>query len=229
MGLAIPAIGVADTRGFRLISSRLPPIDIFNDVADPSEFQDLFDLQAMTNPRLQQEVGDLDYVELSEIPWGIPGCHYAVAPFTHVSPDGSRFSNGDFGVLYIADTMDTALAEVTYHQGRYLANIDDLKFDRLMFRGLACTFGGDVIHDATVLPVASEIYHPEDYSASRALGACLRAEKSEGIHYWSVRNPGAKCWGLFTPACVRSIVQTAHYEFIVSDGVIVDRKKITGV
>ncbi|MGS2743700.1 RES family NAD+ phosphorylase [Halomonas sp. LS-001] len=78
-----------------------------------------------------EDVGDLNYIDLVEIPWGIRGCHYAAAPFTHVSPDGSRFSHGEYGMLYIADTIETALAEVEYHQGRYLWKIDDLKFDKL--------------------------------------------------------------------------------------------------
>ena len=220
---------LSKTKGFRLINSKLPTIGIFNDVADPDEFQDLYDLQAMTNPRLSQEVGDLNYIDLGEIPWGIPGCHYAAASFTHVAPDGSRFSNGEFGMLYIADTMETALAEVEYHQGKYLANVEDLKFDRLVFRGLACTFSGDVMHDATELEAGHEIYHPDDYAAARTLGARLRAAGSEGLQYWSVRNPGATCWGLFTPRNIHSLVQAAHYEFIVSDGGIVDRRKVVGV
>ncbi|SOB76036.1 RES domain-containing protein [Marinobacter sp. LV10R510-11A] len=229
MALDLPAISLSKTKGFRLINSKLPTIDIFNDVADPDEFQDLYDLQAMTNPRLNQEVGNLNYIDLGEIPWGIPGCHYAAASFTHVAPGGSRFSNGEFGVLYIADTMETALAEVEYHQGKYLANVEDLKFDRLIFRGLACTFSGDVMHDATELAAEHEIYHPDDYTAARALGARLRVAGSEGVHYWSVRNSGAICWGLFTPRNIQSIVQTGHYEFIVRGGDIMDRRKVVGV
>ncbi|WP_152206477.1 RES family NAD+ phosphorylase [Marinobacter changyiensis] len=226
MGETLPSVTLGKTKGCRLISSKLPTIEIFSDVATPEEFQDLYELQALTNPRLVQDVGDLNYINLDEIPWGIPGCHYAAASFTHVHPDGSRFSNGDYGVLYIADTMDTALAEVEYHQGQYLANVEDLKFDRLVFRGLSCVFTGDVIHDAKVLPATHAIYHPTDYTASRILGAELRAGGSEGIRYWSPRNPGATCWGLFTPKHVQSILQTTHYEFILRNGRIVDKRRI---
>src|SRR5690606_41242773 len=100
----LPAITLPKTKGFRLINTRLPPIDIFNDVADADEFQDLFDLQALTNPRLRQEVGSLNYIDLNEIPWGIPGCHYAAAPLTHVSPDGSRYCIAVSGMLFSHDT-----------------------------------------------------------------------------------------------------------------------------
>ena len=224
--LDLTVISVPKTKGFRLINSKLPTIHIFNDVAGPDEFQDLYDLQTMTNPRLNQEAGDLNYIDLKEVPWGIPGCNYAAAPFTHVAPDGSRFSSGEFGMFYIADTMETALTEVEYHQSQYLKNIEDLKFDRLVFRGLACTFSGEVMHDATELEASHEVYHTDDYAAARALGAILRAAGSEGLQYWSVRNPGATCWGLFTPRNVQSIVPAAHYEFVVRGGDIVDRRKI---
>lgn len=227
--LQLPTISLLKTQGFRLINSKFPPIPIFNDVASPEEFEDLYALQALTNPRLKQETGNLNYIDLHDIPWGISGCHYAAAPFTHVAPEGSRFSNGDYGMLYIADTMATALAEVTYHQGRYLANIEDLEFDRLIFRGLACTFTGGELHDATNLSANHAIYHTDDYSAARELGNQLRKNGSEGIHYRSVRHPNATCWGLFTPRNVQSIIQTAHYEFIVREGKIVDRKKVVSV
>ncbi len=229
MGEALPSITLEKTKGCRLINSKLPTIEIFNDVATPDEFQDLYELQALTNPRLVRDVGDLNYITLDEIPWGIPGCHYVAASFTHVHPDGSRFSNGDYGVLYIADTMETAIAEVEYHQGRYFGNVEDLKFDRLVFRGLSCVFTGDVIHDATGLPATHALHHPTDYTASRVLGAELRAGGSEGVQYWSVRNAGAMCWGLFTPKHVQSVVQTAHYEFILRNGKIADKRRIVAV
>lgn len=229
MSSGLPSLCLEKTKGFRLINSKLPPIALFSDVATQDEFEDLFELQAMTNPRLNQAIGDLDYIDLAEIPWGIKGCHYAVAPFTHVSPDGSRFSPGDYGMLYVADTIETALAEVEYHQGQYLSKIEDLKFDTLTFRGLACTFSGNVIHDATALPESHDIYHPDDYSAAQTLGTQLRKACSEGIQYHSVRNSSATCWGLFTPRNVQSIVQTAHYEFIVQDGRITDKRNVRGV
>ncbi len=125
--------------------------------------------------------------------------------------------------------METAIAEVEYHQGQYFGNVEDLKFDRLVFRGLSCVFTGDVIHDATGLPTTHAIYHSTDYKASRALGAELRTGGSEGVQYWSVRNAGAMCWGLFTPKQVQSVVQTAHYEFILSNGKIVDKRRIVVV
>jgi hypothetical protein len=106
-------------QALRLVNSKFPPIALFDDVADADEFEVLFEIQALTNPRLKNEVGQLELIARSEIPFGIPGCSYAIAPFTHINPTGSRFSDGRFGVLYLADSMEAALAEVKHHQALY--------------------------------------------------------------------------------------------------------------
>ena len=95
----------------------------------------LYQLQALTNPRIQTEVGNLSLIRLSEIPFGIPGCSYATSPFTHVNPQGSRFSDGQFGMLYLADTVNTAITEVSFHQQRYWSGVHGLDYERLVFRG----------------------------------------------------------------------------------------------
>ena len=42
--------------------------------ADADEFDMLYQLQALTNPRLHNETGRLELIPRSEIPFGIPGC-----------------------------------------------------------------------------------------------------------------------------------------------------------
>lgn len=199
--------------GNRLVSSKFPPIDLFDDVADADEFAVLFELQRLTNPRILVEVGALGLIDLDEIPFGITGCSYAVAPFTHVNPDGSRFSDGSFGVLYIAEHMSTAVQEVRYHQQRYLEQVEGLAFDRLVFRGLRCEFE-ETLEDITHLDSEHPIYNPTNYQISQALGRQYREKGSRGLVYGSVRNAGAVCWALFTPRGVSRIIQEAHYEMI---------------
>jgi hypothetical protein len=150
----------------------------------------------------------------SEIPFGIPGCSYAIAPFTHVNPSGSRFSDGRFGVLYLADSMDTALAEVRHHQGLYWSNVPSLNYERFVFRGLSCVFVEAGMKDATSLPMTDPVYAPDDYSHSRLLGRALRDAGHSGLRYHSVRMPGGFCWALMTPRPVSSVVQAAHYEMV---------------
>ncbi|WP_249674086.1 RES family NAD+ phosphorylase [Pseudomonas abieticivorans] len=212
----LPVLAGDDLQAHRLVNSKFPPIDLFDDVADAAQFQALHQIQALTNPRLQNEIGRLELIPLREIPFGIPGCSYATAPFTHVNPAGSRFSNGTFGVLYLADTIDTAIAEVRHHQNRYWAGVEGLSYERFVFRGLACAFTDAGNQDATALALSDPIYAPNDYTQSHALGSRLKQQGHAGLRYHSVRSPGNTCWGLMTPRAVRSVVQSAHYEMIWS-------------
>ncbi|KPA88529.1 RES family NAD+ phosphorylase [Pseudomonas fuscovaginae] len=201
-------------KSYRLVNSKFPPIALFDDVANADEFDILYQVQALTNPRLQNEVGTINLIPLSEIPFGITGCSYATAPFTHVNPDGSRFGDGSFGMLYLADTMDTAIAEVRHHQEAYWSKVQGLNYERFVFRGLTCQFDEVGVLDATVLPMTHPIYAPDDYSASRALGRDVKKAKASGLRYRSVRSPGNTCWALTTPRHVASIIQSSHYEMI---------------
>lgn len=211
---SLPTLAIAQETGYRLVNSRFPPVSLFDDVADPDEFDALYELQALTNPRVQTELGQLNLIPRQEIPFGISGCTYATAPFTHVNPDGSRFSDGQYGVLYMGDTLDTAIAEVAYHQSAYWQGVTGLNYDRLVFRGLTCRFGPVEMVDATTLSPQDPIYDPSDYSASRSFGKQLKKQGAAGLRYHSVRRPGAVCWGLFSPRVVKRITQAAHYEFI---------------
>ena len=201
-------------QAYRLVNSKFPPIALFDDVADADEFEVLFEIQALTNPRLKNEVGQLELIARSEIPFGIPGCSYAIAPFTHVNLAGSRFSDGRFGVLYLADSMEAALAEVRHHQALYWSKVPSLNYERFVFRGLVCAFGDAGMKDATALPINDPVYAPDDYSHSRVLGRAVRDADCPGLRYHSVRMPGSQCWALMTPRPVSSIVQTAHYEMV---------------
>ncbi len=209
-----PILAINAQRGYRLINSKYPPIALFDDVADESEFETLYALQALTNPRLKNDAGDMAFLATGEIPFGIPGCSYAVAPFTHINPQGSRFSDGSYGMLYLADDISTALAEVTYHQEHYWRLVDGLKYDRLVMRGLLFTFNADPAYDLFGLQLSDPVYDPVDYSVARSLGRSLKAGGAAALRYRSVRHPGAVCWGLFTPKGVISVQQSAHYEII---------------
>lgn len=215
------------TASYRIISSKFPPISLFDDVADQLEFEALYELQSLTNPRIQNEIGNLNLLPKSEIPFGITGCSYAAASFTHVNPDGSRFSNGEFGVLYLADEMNTAIREVRHHQNKYWKLVRGLKFDRMVFRGLRCTFTEIDIEDASVFSDDDPIYSEDDYSESRKYGMSLKKQGKLGLRYKSVRAKGHICWALFSPKHIESIVQTSHYEFIWDGSEISAINKIT--
>lgn len=83
------------------MSNCYPPIDLFEDIADPEDWPLPIAAEMKTNPRLTESIGNLDQVPAGRRVSG-PGASYLMAPFTHASPDRpSRFSDGRFGVLYI--------------------------------------------------------------------------------------------------------------------------------
>src|SRR5450830_973782 len=223
----LPVLPGERLQAYRLVNSKFPPIALFDDVADADEFEVLYQIQALTNPRLQNELGRLELIARGEIPFGIPGCGYATAPFTHVNPAGSRFSDGSFGVLYLAETMETALAEVRHHQNSYWSKVRGLNYERFVFRGLSCQFTDAAMKDAASIPLADPIYDPDDYTYAHALGRAIKGERYPGLRYPSVRHPGNHCWALMTPRPVSSILQTAHYEMIWN-GTITSVNQITG-
>lgn len=222
----LPDLPGEQVHAYRLANSKFPPIALFDDVADADEFETLYQIQALTNPRLKNEVGRLELIPRKDIPFGISGCSYATAPFTHINPEGSRFSDGSFGVLYLAATLETALAEVHHHQEAYWSKIQGLNYERFVFRGLSCAFADHLMKDATSLPMSDPIYEPDDYTPARALGRALKEAGCPGLRYNSVRLHGNHCWALMTPKPVSSIIQTAHYE-MVWNGHLSSVKKIS--
>jgi hypothetical protein len=226
---SLSVLPAASVRAYRLVNSKFPPIAIFDDVASADDFEQLYALQALTNPRLANQAGRLELIPRGDISFGIPGCTYAAAPFTHLNPDGSRFSDGSFGVLYLADAMETAIAEVRYHQQTYWTNVAALCFERFVFRGLTARFDEEGALDALTVSRTDSIYSPVGYDASRVLGRSALGSGASAIRYHSVRQSGGSCWGLLTPRQVSSVVQTAHYEMIWNGEVIGVHKLSTRV
>lgn len=210
----LPRRHCPDTDAYRLINGKYPPIQLFDDVADEADFQALYAVQALTNPRLQMQVGELHRVPPERRPWGIPGCNYALAPFVHLNPLGSRFSDGEYGVFYCAERMATAIAETRYHQERYFQAIEGLKYDRVVMRGLKVRFNATLRDIHQPHRDDDHWYHPDDYSGGRRLGRALYDADEDGLAYTSVRRPGALCYALLSPHLIESVLPATHYEYI---------------
>src|SRR5690625_2335852 len=94
------------TRAYRIVPSRFPPVGVFDRIADPEDLDALFELESMTNPRLREEAGALALVPPDRRIGG-PGATPVMAAFTHLNPEGSRFSDGSYGVFYAAHGVST--------------------------------------------------------------------------------------------------------------------------
>jgi hypothetical protein len=210
----IPLVDFNGQVAYRLIPSKYPTKSLFDDVADHSEFEVLFAIQELTNPRLRNELGNLNRVPPQERPYGIRGCNYALGPFVHLNPVGSRFSSGDFGIYYAADEVQTAIAETRYHQERYFSSVVGLKYDRLSMRCLKTIFSAPLrdIRSDNYQDIAW--YHPHNYVESQTLGASFKRNGDCGLVYNSVRASGKICFALFSPGIISDVVQSSHYEYI---------------
>ncbi|GLT20231.1 hypothetical protein GCM10007938_40140 [Vibrio zhanjiangensis] len=220
---------MSETQSYRLIASKYPPINLFDDVVDPEDFEIMYQLQALTNPRIQDEAGNVSLIKPEEIPYHCKrGRSYAVAAFTHINRDGSRFADGSFGMLYTGDTEMTAIKEVEYHQHRCWSKVEGLHYDRLVFRALRVTFDATHLFDALDKPMDDPIYDAECYTAGQALGRRVRNDETlNGIVYRSVRHEGGICWALSTPKVVSDVVQCYHLEMIWDGHQISHIEKIT--
>jgi RES domain-containing protein len=194
----------------RIIRSAYPPIDLFEDIADPEDWPLLLSAEQKTNPRLMESIGALDLVP-PERRVGGPGASYLMAPFTHTSPDRpSRFSDGRLGVLYVASDFDTAVHETVHHHALFMAATAQAPGWTSQFRELVLEVTAD-LHDLRGLDVPV-LLDPVDYTTAQAFGAAVREAGGQGIAYPSVRGEG-DCAGLFYPDLARAPVQGRHLDY----------------
>ena len=209
----VPAARVAWAGARRIIRSRFPPIDLFDDIADPEDWPALLSAEQKSNPRLMESLGALDLIPRERWASG-PGASYLMAPFTQVSPDRpSRFSDGRHGVLYAARHFETALMETIHHHQRFMAATREPPGWTSQFRELAIDVRA-ALHDLRKGKSAHDAaLDPEDYRSGQALGAALRSGGSNGVVYPSVRHRGGQCAALFYPDLARNVVQGRHLDY----------------
>ena len=210
---AIPTTRVTWPNAVRIVRSVFPPIDLFEDIADPADWPLLISAEMKTNPRLMESIGNLDLVPPGRRVSG-PGASYLMAPFTHVSRDRpSRFSDGSYGVLYAARRFETALFETVYHHGRFMAATNEAPGWTSQFReillGVDATLHELRGDDPSFVPLR----HSEDYGPPQALGRSLREAGSDGVAFPSAREEAGECVGLFWPDCAAGPRQGRHLHY----------------
>ena len=192
-------------RAYRIVPSRFPPVGVFDAIAEPKDIDALYRIEALTNPRLREEWGELSNVPKERRVSG-PGSTPLMAAFTHLNPAGSRFSDGYYGVLYLAHEFDTAVEETVYHREQFLAATQEPPIDLTMRTYVSGVHG--TLHDIRGGWKAE--HDPASYVASQKLGAKLRGADSNGIVYDSVRCKGGECVALFYPDLASPCVQGKH-------------------
>ena len=196
---------------YRVIPSRFPSIGLFERVASPADFDALYALEAMTNERLRDEVGEISLVPAEERLFG-EGCTAIMAAFTHLNPQGSRFSDGSYGVFYCARKRDTAIAETRYHAALFMQATHEPP-TRLQMRLYTVQAKGKAVDLRAASQVEPRIVDPNDYSYAQAIGRTLRADGALGIVYPSVRHPGGICLAALRTSLLSHCLHAAYLEY----------------
>ncbi len=205
-GLAVSSVAWLPCH--RLIASRFPTVGLYDQVAAPEDLDVVLAIEALTNPRVRQELGQLSLVPPSERVTG-PGATLIMAAFTHLNPLGSRFSDGSWGVYYAAASLETAVAEVSHHRAAFLARTAEEAID-IDLRWIQADLM-DKLHDLREQGAAWPAVHdPVSYGVSQALGRALRTNGSAGIAYDSVRHPQGQCVAIFRPRSLSKARAVGH-------------------
>jgi hypothetical protein len=215
MSTPSPALAVREVRWqpcFRVISSRFPPIHLFERVAAAEDWEALYWLESLTNPRLRDEVGEIDLVPPEDRVFG-PGASVIMAAFTHINPDGSRFADNTFGVFYAAASLDTSIAETRYHREVFLRATRESPTE-LDMRTYLCDVAAnfhDIRGGKAQMP---DIYDPDSYVASQKLARMLKRMSSNGVVYDSVRHAEGQCLAIYKPRLIQNCRQGTHLRYV---------------
>ena len=198
---------------WRIVASRFPPINLFERLsANPAVWEALIALEQFTNPRIRDEVGEIQLVPSHRRVSG-SNASWVMAPFTHINKRGSRFSAGEYGLYYAAQNLDTAIRETAYHFARFAVESHDPP-RREDMRVLLGTID-HAFDDITTLPNADmqAILDKNSYAVSQPFAADRRQNGSEGFCYPSVRHAGGNCIAALWPDAVGIPIQERHLKY----------------
>lgn len=204
---------------YRVILSRYPQINLFERVANPQDWDVLYAVESLTNPRLRDEVGDIRLVPVEDRVYG-DGASWIMATFTHPPVDGrgGRF-NRDFGIYYCTADEEVAIAETCFHRARFLRESRIEKTFQDM-RVLRAQLGPVTLHDLRQ-QTGHAIYDPDDYREAQQFGYRLRDAKSYGVHYQSVRAKG-ECYGVMRARALTDAIHWRYLRYHYDQGAIVE-------
>jgi len=190
-------------KAHRIIRTIYPPVDLFEDIAPPEDWEMLVAAEARFNPRIRDTVGNLALVPAARRLAG-PTASLVMAAFTHVSKSRpSRFSDGTYGVWYCGDRFEVALAETAYHFERFMRLTREPAADA-DFRELCAGVKGDFA------AAPRDCLDPEDWGKGQIFGRQMRAGGRDGVVYPSVRYPAGMAAAVFWPDCITLPVSQAR-------------------
>ena len=209
----LPVASVDWAHAARLVPARFQAADCFERILAPEEASQGEALLKLAELTATSGAGDLRLMDPSQVLFG-PGAGWINASFT--VPRAARFSTARQGAFYVAEQIETALAEVRHHLERDYRREGITETMDLDYRALAVRVQGelqDLRGKPKTRPPRSALYDPDSYSASQPFAATLRAAGSRGLAYDSVRHPGGACAAIFDPNLLHSCRHDTYLAF----------------
>ena len=210
---------------YRVILTRYPQISLFESVSNPQDWDVLYAVESLTNPRLRYEVGDIRLMPPEDRVYG-DGASWIMVAFTHPPVDGrGGLFNRDFGIYYCAADEAVAIAESSFHRARFLQE-SRIEQTTQEMRVIRAQLGPVSLHDVRHL-AGHAIYDPDDYVASQQLGYGMRDAESYGVHYKSVRADG-ECYGVMRARALSDAIHWRYLRYRYDRGSIVEVESLDG-
>lgn len=188
---------------YRLIPSRFPPVELYEPVCRPRDWDGTKRVEAMTNPRLRETATGLGLLHPDDR--GRVTQNWLVAPFTYPDPEPSQFSDGSFGYSLVADTKKGALLEAVRRRELFLSSTEQ-GATRLEMRMLKMPVHSELLCQC-------EVNEPDDWQRSHAMVRSLRDAGSYG--FWLPKREGlGRLAVVLRPTAFQTAVQAEHYAFI---------------
>lgn len=195
---------------YRIIAAHLAPPDLLRDIAAPGDIDAVMEVVRLTGIDADRVVGTLAHVPVGDRPTG-PGAGWALLAFTQPARP-SRFTDGRRGVWYAGYTMQTAIAETSFHDERLLRAFGEPPQARpkQVLRASLTGMMIDVRSLKTAQPSQYAQLHdpdPSRYGAPQRFGQDRYDAGDDGIIYDSVRDQHpiqGTCVAVLRPRAVRN-------------------------
>src|SRR5699024_1804775 len=140
---------------------------------------------------------------------------------THLNENGSRFSDGTFGVFYAGHSLATAVRETVYHRERFLAESRQPPIT-IQMREYRVRVAGRLRDLRRAGDAARALLDPDDYGPAQRFGIAERSNGCMGIVYPSVRDRGGECIAAFRTRVLSPATQGGHFGYVWNGEKITD-------
>lgn len=188
---------------FRLIPSRFPPVELYEPVCRPNDWDGVKRVEGMTNPRLREMATGLGLLHPDDR--GRVSQNWLVAPFTYPDPEPSPFSDGSYGYSLVSDTIGGALLEAVRRRETFLSRTEQGP-TRSEMRMLKTPLKAELLdqYDAS---------QPDNWSETHTKVRALRDSGSYG--FWlPKREDLGRLAVVLRPTAFGTAVQAEHYAFV---------------